>query len=142
MNRIAKPLGWSLFGAGLAVMGTAGAISFPWSRPDAAQTPVAVAAAAVAQTAPALPALPPGTAPNYRAIVQQFGPAVVGVTVEGQRKVQADADESDGAEMEPFFRFFRGMQGCPARLETAAVVTVPTSAFAARARASSSPPMV
>jgi predicted porin len=46
--------------------------------------------------------------PNYRAIVQTQGPAVVGVTVSGLHKV----DDEDGPRAEdPFFRFFRGMPG-------------------------------
>jgi serine protease Do len=56
--------------------------------------------------------MPSGTAPNYRAIVQAAGPAVVGISVEGSRKV-------DGAEMpdfsaDPFFQFFRGLPGMQA----------------------------
>jgi serine protease Do len=108
-NNLFKPLGWALLGGGLAVMSTAGAIDFPWLHRDkpaaaapASLTPVAAAAAQAAS----LPALPPGSAPNYRAIVQQFGPAVVGVTVEGTRKAGAE----DG-EMDPAQHFFRNMPG-------------------------------
>ncbi len=105
-----KPLAWALLGGGLAVMTTAGAFDLPWfgkhdkAAPPAAMAPVAAAAATVA--AP-LPQLPPGTAPNYRAIVQQYGPAVVGVTVEGLRKTS----DEDGRAADPMERFFRGMPG-------------------------------
>ncbi|HSW02962.1 Do family serine endopeptidase [Aquabacterium sp.] len=107
-----KPVAWAMLGGGLAVVTTAGAFDLPWfnkksanSTPPAAVTPVAAAAA----VAP-LPQLPPGTAPNYRAIVQQFGPAVVGVSVEGLRK----ASNEDGQALrgsDPMERFFRGLPG-------------------------------
>ena len=110
MKHILKPLAWSLLGGGLAVMTTAGAIDLPWFRKDKPAAVVAVATPAPPQQAP-LPALPPGSAPNYRAIVQQYGPAVVGVTVEGLHKTTAE--ESAAIEQaqrnDPMYRFFRGM---------------------------------
>ena len=114
MNNIFKPLGYALLGGGIAVMTTAGAIDLPWfhkDKPATALTPVAAAAQA-AQTAP-LPPLPPGSAPNYRAIVQQYGPAVVGVTVEGLHKTSnEEAAAIDQAQRnDPMYRFFRGMPG-------------------------------
>lgn len=57
---------------------------------------------------PALP-VPPGTMPNYRAIVEQSGPAVVGVNVAGLRKLGPDEFPFDPND--PFFRFFRGLPG-------------------------------
>ena len=94
-----KPLAWGLLGAGVAVMGTAGALDLPsWLHHSTASAPVsgggAVAAATGQQVAPTpvtppLPSLPPGTAPNYRAIVQEFGPSVVHVSVEGTHKQTA-----------------------------------------------------
>ena len=122
MNKILQPLAWSLLGGGLAVMTTAGAIDLPWfhksKTPAAAQTPVAVAAQMATQAAmqaPPLPALPPGSAPNYRAIVQQYGPAVVGVTVEGLHKTSAEESAAiDQAQRnDPMYRFFRDMPGFP-----------------------------
>lgn len=110
-RRTAHPLAWALLGGGLAVVSTAGAFELPWfnkstkasatATAPSATTPVAAAAAAATQP---LPALPPGTAPNYRAIVQQFGPAVVGVNVEGTRRTAL-------AEGEPMERFLRGLPG-------------------------------
>ena len=120
-RQMLKPLGWALLGGGLAVMSTAGAIDFPWlhrSPPAAVAgatlTPVAAAAAQTAQQAP-LPALPPGSAPNYRAIVQQYGPAVVGVTVEGLHKTSSEeaAAMAESQRNDPMYRFFRGMPGFP-----------------------------
>jgi len=108
-----KPVAWAMLGGGLAVMTTAGAFDLPWfgnktkSQPPAAVTPVAAAAAAAL---PPLPQLPPGTAPNYRAIVQQFGPAVVGVTVEGLRKT-SNEEGSAARSNDPMERFFRGLPG-------------------------------
>jgi serine protease Do len=124
-----KPLAWGLLGAGVAVMGTAGALDLPsWLRhstaataPGAGGTSAAIAAAATGQqvaptpVTPPLPALPPGTAPNYRAIVQEFGPSVVHVSVEGTHKQTADEIQEQGglSPDDPLFRFFRGMPGGP-----------------------------
>lgn len=49
------------------------------------------------------------TMPNYRAIIEQAAPAVVGVTVAGLRRggSQAWAPDPD----DPFYRFFRGLPG-------------------------------
>ena len=76
-----------------------------------------VAATATTAAAPAV-ALPPAQLPNYRAIVQTQGPAVVGITVAGLHKVaNADADDDGSAargredDSDPFFRFFRGIPG-------------------------------
>lgn len=76
-----------------------------------ASTTVALAAATTA--APAV-SLPPAQLPNYRAIVQTQGPAVVGITVAGLHKVgNDDGDEGPVArgDDDPFFRFFRGIPG-------------------------------
>ena len=125
-----KPLAWGLLGAGVAVMGTAGALDLPsWLRHSGSNTVTAgtggaaagVAAAATGQqvaptpVTPPLPALPPGTAPNYRAIVQEFGPAVVHVSVAGTHKQTAEELEEQGgiSPDDPLFRFFRGMPGMP-----------------------------
>jgi len=123
-----KPLAWGLLGAGVAVMGTAGALDLPsWLHhsntitPGAGGTSAAIAAAATGQqvaptlVTPPLPALPPGTAPNYRAIVQEFGPSVVHVSVKGTHKQTAEEAQEQGelSPDDPLFRFFRGMPGMP-----------------------------
>ena len=125
-----KPLAWGLLGAGVAVMGTAGALDLPsWLRHSNTSTVAAagggtsaaiVAAATGQQVAPTpvtppLPALPPGTAPNYRAIVQEFGPSVVHVSVKGVHKQTAEEiqEQSELSPDDPLFRFFRGMPGMP-----------------------------
>jgi len=121
-----KPLAWGLLGAGVAVMGTAGALDLPaWLRHSTAVgtggSTAAIAAAATGQqvaptpVTPPLPALPPGTAPNYRAIVQEFGPSVVHVSVEGTHKQTAQELQDEGGDNpdDPIQRFFRGMPGMP-----------------------------
>ena len=109
------PLAWALLGGGLAVVSTAGAINLPWLQHDKPAAvlpavPLTAALAATAQAAP-LPALPPGSTPNYRAIVQQYGPAVVGVTVAGSRKVDQDEGDDDPAQRQ--LRRLPGWRGMP-----------------------------
>ncbi len=95
--------------AGLGATG-AGAFGLPdWLKPGKENTSTVVAAAAPqAVTAPAAPPVV-GQAPNFRAIVQAQGPAVVGVTVSGLRNASDRGDSQ--ADDDPFFRFFRGVPG-------------------------------
>src|SRR4029077_3306672 len=100
--------------AALAVVGTtavtAQALTLPaWLTRTAATAPDAATAPAEATPARTVEALPAGSVPNYRAIVKNEGPAVVGVTVSGMRQV--DDDEGASSEDEPFYRFFRGVPG-------------------------------
>lgn len=76
----------------------------------ASLTPTAAAAAVAAAPVATLPA---AQTPNYRAIVQTQGPAVVGITVAGLHKASAEenAELQQGLESDPFFRFFRGVPG-------------------------------
>ena len=129
-----KTLNTALIAAGVLAVGTAGAFSLNPGWLDKAKAGMAPAAVPSAQTsgdvqvaaltATAAPAPVPMVAgnaqtPNYRAIVDQFGPAVVGITVAGTHK--ADADEAPqrgrrgglppGAEDDPFFQFFKGIPG-------------------------------
>ncbi len=109
-----KPLSAALIGAGIAVVGTAGAIDLPhWLKRD---TPVAAAPQQLAPAEKLVPPVPlaaaPGQVPNYRAIVKQSAPAVVGITVEGLHRMSAEEQGlPDGADADPFFKFFRGMPG-------------------------------
>jgi len=115
-----KPLSAALVGAGIAVVGTAGAIDLPkWFKPD---TQVAAAPQQLAPADKVVPPAPlaavPGQVPNYRAIVKQAAPAVVGITVEGMHKVSAEDQAGglpDGMDADPFFKFFRGMPGLSQR---------------------------
>lgn len=105
----------------LAGAGTAGAIDLTpnWFKPKpaAAANNSNTAVFSAAATAPApVPLLAAQGTPNFRAIVKQSGPAVVGVAVAGLHK--ASAEEQGGGGMpqgmdphDPFFKFFRGMPG-------------------------------
>ncbi len=77
-------------------------------------------AAATTQPAPAAPVastpiapLAGSTLPNYRAIVQAEGPAVVGITVAGLHQSDEGSAPTQGPAPDdsPFFRFFRGLPG-------------------------------
>ena len=111
-----NPLSAALLGAGIAVVGTAGAIDLPhWLKGEpqvAAATQQPAPAEHVVPAVPAVPFMPARQVPNYRAIVKQSAPAVVGVTVEGTHKMSAEEGGlPDGMENDPFFKFFRGMPG-------------------------------
>ena len=110
--------------AALSIAGLAATAADAWTLPSWLQHDLAVASGRVSTTAStptapeasARPAatvqidpLPAGSAPNFRAIVQAEGPAVVGVTVAGLR----NADDREGSPLEddPFFRFFQGVPG-------------------------------
>ncbi|MEP6740242.1 MAG: Do family serine endopeptidase [Caldimonas sp.] len=114
-----KPLSAALVGAGIAIVGTAGAIDLTphWLKGD---THLAAAPAQTAEkVVPPVPMITAaGQVPNYRAIVKQAGPAVVGVTVEGMHKASMEDGQGglpDGMEDDPFFKFFRGMPGMSPR---------------------------
>jgi serine protease Do len=108
-----KPITAALIAAGAIAAGSAGAIN--WNPASWLQKPQAAPSAPVAPLAPSdamsTPAAPIAqvTAPNYKAIVQRYGPAVVGITTEGVAK--AGAREVPDDEDDPFFRFFRGIPG-------------------------------
>jgi serine protease Do len=107
-----KPIAAALAAAGLLAAGGAGAWSLSemvHGRTAPATSTVAAATAAPTIATPA--GLPAGAAPNYRDIVQTYGPAVVGVTVAGTRKV--DAAEMPALPDDPFFQFFRGLPHVP-----------------------------
>jgi serine protease Do len=127
-----KSLTASLVAAGVLAVGTAGAFGLKpeWFRttddgthPAADAQPISSSAspAAAGGVPAAVPLLAsPGTVPNYRAIVAQSGPAVVGVTVEGLHKAGLEDSPPQqglppGIENDPFFRFFRGLPGVQPR---------------------------
>ena len=123
-----KPLTTVLIAAGVLAVGTAGAFTL---RPDlldkakAGLQPVAQTPAADVQVAALTPVAAPaavpmiagnGQVPNYRAIVERFGPAVVGITVAGTQKAEGPAQGGGrglppGMEDDPFFQFFKGIPG-------------------------------
>ncbi|MEY8879566.1 MAG: Do family serine endopeptidase [Leptothrix sp. (in: b-proteobacteria)] len=128
-----KILTSALVAAGVLGAGAAGAISLPdWMKGGPSGKPVAELAApnpGTTATGPSanptlnpapVPMLSAAAVPDYRGIVRAFGPAVVGVVVQGERV--ASAEDSSGAgnlppgiENDPFFQFFRGMPGLQGR---------------------------
>jgi serine protease Do len=99
--------------AATVAAGSAAALGLPHLfGGEAASSAPAQPATAPAPVAP----LPPGAVPDYRAIVKQAGPAVVGVTVAGLHKASAEEQgQPSGIENDPFFQFFKGMPGFQAR---------------------------
>lgn len=75
---------------------------YPICQPDAAMA--SVPAQNVSRP------LAEGKAPNYRAIVERFGSAVVGINTEGMAKNNF-SDMPDPFGDDPFFDFFRGLPG-------------------------------
>jgi serine protease Do len=98
-----KSLTWPL---ALIAMGLLGAAS---CAVDSVAAPSVELAASPPTTLAPVNGIPPGNTPNFRAIVQQAGPAVVGITVAGQH--QLGADEAPLDFNDPFFQFFRGLPG-------------------------------
>ena len=80
-----------------------------WLHKSESSSAAAPVSTLVATAAKPVEALSAGSAPNYRAIVQSQGPAVVGVTVSGLH----NADNADGPsfDQDPFYRFFHGVPG-------------------------------
>ncbi len=121
MKPVLKPLAWFLLGGSLAAVSGAGAWNLPWrtaTPPAAMVTADASAPAKPPATATPTPTPTPTplaavAAPNYRAIVQQSGPAVVGVRVEGLRNASADEDSTDDDSAPRFFRNLPGLRGQP-----------------------------
>ena len=113
-----NPLSAALLGAGVTVIGTAGAFDLTphWLKNERAarrRRPGRAASRAGERVVPAAPlSTPVGQVPNYRAIVKQSAPAVVGVTVEGTHKASLeDQGLPPGMEDDPFFKFFNGIPG-------------------------------
>ncbi len=127
-----KTLNTALVAAGVLAVGTAGAFGLKnadWlGEAKAGAMPATASATAVGAgvAAAAVPAVTGPIAsvasPDYRSIVQQFGPAVVGITVAGTHKVagfEGGRGMPPGMEDDPYFQFFKGIpgfgQGMPGR---------------------------
>jgi len=114
MNKL-KTLSTAMVAAGVLAAGTAGAIDLPnWfkGKPETAQANKTTTLALNAEAPPPVPMLSAQSVPNFRAIVKQNGPAVVGVSVAGLHKATAEEQGlPEGMENDPFFKFFRGMPG-------------------------------
>jgi serine protease Do len=97
----------ALVAAGILASSVAAAAAWnpsEWLHKPAAPVATAPAASNAAPIAPA-------TAPNYRAIVQRYGPAVVGINTEGMVQTAARGNQQQPDEDDPFYQFFRGMPG-------------------------------
>ncbi|HJV85207.1 MAG TPA: DegQ family serine endoprotease [Noviherbaspirillum sp.] len=108
-----KSLTLTMAAAGLIAAGTANALNWGpshWLQKGQSGQPAQTTSAPLpaVQDGPVAP-IGPITAPNYRAIVERFGPAVVGITTEGTAKTGMKAMD-DGPD-DPFFQFFRGIPG-------------------------------
>lgn len=103
-----KALILTLIALGMALAATSTSIDLNprnwFARNDSVGAPAARSVAAV----PADP-LPAGITPNYRAIVQQAGPAVVGVMVTGSHELEVE--NFSQFKDDPFFQFFKGIPG-------------------------------
>ncbi|MBE7426504.1 MAG: Do family serine endopeptidase [Burkholderiaceae bacterium] len=110
LNRTTIAIASLLAVTGLAT--SADAFTLPkWLHRGEATATAPVDVAPVKQAAP-IPPLPADDLPNFRAIVKDYGPAVVGVNVSGMHKVNGDDnDNSPFFDNDPFFRFFRGIPG-------------------------------
>jgi serine protease Do len=116
-----KKLPAALLAAGVLAVGTASAIGLPdWIKGEPKPTAAAAVTPKPADAPPApvapIPVQGGALVPNYRAIVAQFGPAVVGITVSGMHKVSLEEQQQQqqlppGLENDPFFQFFRGLPG-------------------------------
>lgn len=109
----------SLIAVGLVVAASSAALNITpshWFTKNKSVTALAGSTATPSLDVPPAPVapIPGGATPNYRAIVQQVGPAVVGVTVAGLHK--ATPEELPFDLNDPFFRFFRGLPGFQWRL--------------------------
>jgi len=114
-----KTLALAIIAVGLIVAATSAAFNIYPEQWFGKETVASNVVGLVVQpaSAPSPPAASPvsgGAAPNFRAIVQQAGPAVVGVTVEGKHKIGPDEFSLDLND--PFFQFFRGLPGFQGRL--------------------------
>lgn len=114
-----KRLQAALVAAGVLAVGTAGAVSLnpvDWFKREPKPTSIATMAQSVVSPAPVPMVAPQGRVPDYRAIVKQFGPAVVGVTVSGMHKASLEEQGlPPGMDSDPFFQFFRGLPGFDGR---------------------------
>lgn len=113
-----KSLTLALIASGAIVTGTAGAVNWhpsDWfhGKAEAGTTKVADSSgdSGAPVTATGNASITPTAAPNYRAIVQRFGPAVVGINTEGTAKTSMEGGMSNQMPDDPFFRFFRGVPG-------------------------------
>ena len=105
-----KLLALTLIASGVAAAGTAGAgnwMTAGWfgGKADGAVPAAMAAAPAIAAPVAGKDGIAPAAAPNYRAIVERFGPAVVGINTSGTSKTAARGMPKE-LEDHPLFRHF------------------------------------
>jgi serine protease Do len=111
-NPLRRP--WLAAVAGAATVALpAGALYFYNAAPraaDAVSGPVSASSAAVPATATSAR----GALPDFSALVDRYGGAVVNISVKGATKTAARGPSMQGVEPDfPFQQFFRGMPGAP-----------------------------
>ena len=94
------------------ITGTASAVTWNPSswfpQKQSVTQPTATQPALATSHGPLPTAIAPITAPNYRAIVERYGSAVVGVNTQGYAKASMEGADSEVPD-DPFFQFFRRM---------------------------------
>ena len=110
---------WVMTLAAVVLIAAATAAAFnldsgTWFAQESALPGLRSAQPASSDAPPPIAPIAPGATPNYRAIVQQAAPAVVGVTVAGQHAVGPEEQPLDLND--PFFQFFRGLPGFQLRM--------------------------
>ena len=90
-----KSLSAALVAAGVLAVGTASAIQNDWLPGEARAVKTNAVTVATVPAKP-VPQLSADAVPDYRAIVQQAGPAVVGITVQGTRESAGDEGPQRG----------------------------------------------
>lgn len=105
-----KSLALALIASGVAI-GSANAIGWrPAAWFDGKATVPVQTSSPVLATSPSGGPVGATSAPDYRAIVEKFGPAVVGINTEGISKTAANR-MPEGLEDHPFFKHFGDMPG-------------------------------
>jgi serine protease Do len=102
----------ALVASGVVATGSASAVGWSpstWFDNKPASSAQKTAGIDAAQSPAAAP-IGPMTAPNYRAIVERYGPAVVGINTEGTAKTGRKG-VPDASRDDPFFKFFGDMPG-------------------------------
>ncbi|MBK9245377.1 MAG: Do family serine endopeptidase [Burkholderiales bacterium] len=100
-----KPVPAALLAAGLLAVGSAGALGVS----QMLQQPAAATAPAAPAPVTELAGTTPAGMPSYREIVRSYGPAVVGITVQGTH--EAGGGQMPDFSSDPFLQFFRGLPG-------------------------------
>lgn len=106
-----KSITLALIASGLAAAGTAGAVGWHSAGWFQDKTSPSIQQVATTNTAPNAAPLASNTiTPNYRSIVQTYGPAVVRIKTEGTSNASMKGQQ-EGMPDHPFFRFFGEMPG-------------------------------